>query len=109
MEAQLQRWDSDPMSFSNELEIAPPDRSSLVMPYGDPLNFGPGLRGWVRAGTSFLAVLTLILVGIPFIFSMYHPDLNDPDIWWHMRNAQYLLQQHQFPRNDMYSFTVAGH
>ena len=35
--------------------------------------------------------------------------MNDPDIWWHMRNAQYLFQHHQFPRFDTYSFTVAGH
>jgi hypothetical protein len=79
------------------------------LPEGDPLDFGPGFRGWVRAGTSFLAVLTLVLIGIQFMLSTYRPDLNDPDIWWHMRNAQYLLQQHHFPRVDMYSFTVAGH
>ncbi len=76
---------------------------------GDPMDFGSGVRGWLRAGTSFLAVLTLVMIGIQFIFSMYKPDMNDPDIWWHMRNAQYLFQHHQFPRFDMFSFTVAGH
>src|SRR5216683_2179859 len=76
---------------------------------GDPMDFGSGVRGWLRAGTSFLAVLALVMVGIQFIFSMYKPDMNDPDIWWHMRNAQYLFQHHQFPRFDMFSFTVAGH
>jgi multisubunit Na+/H+ antiporter MnhB subunit len=75
----------------------------------DPLNFGPGIRGWFRAGTSFLAVLTMLVVGIVYIFALYRPDMNDPDIWWHMRNAQYLFQHHQFPRFDTYSFTVAGH
>jgi hypothetical protein len=75
---------------------------------GDPLHFGSGLRGWLRAGTSFLAVLTLVLVVLQFIFSMYRPDMNDPDIWWHMRNARYLFERHQLPRADMYSFTVAG-
>ena len=88
-------------------EIAPTSFAPGVA--GNTLNFGPGWRGLVRAGRSFLAVLTLVLIGIQFIFSMYRPDLNDPDIWWHMRNARYLLQQHQFPRTDMYSFTVAGH
>jgi len=63
----------------------------------------------LRAGTSFLAVLTLVLIGMQFIFSLLRPDMNDPDIWWHMRNAESLLQQHQFPRMDTYSFTVAGH
>jgi len=77
--------------------------------YGDDLgNFGPGFFGWIRAGTSFVAVLTLALVGMQFVFTMLQPDLNDPDIWWHMRNAQSLVQQHHFPRQDMYSFTAAG-
>jgi hypothetical protein len=98
------------MTIFEQLEAtAPLVSSSPESIPGDPLNFGSGVRGWFRAGTSFLAVLTLILIGISFIFSMYRPDLNDPDIWWHLRNAQFLLQQHQFPRVDMYSFTVGGH
>jgi hypothetical protein len=74
---------------------------------GDPLDFGSGLRGWFRAGTSFLAVLTMVLLG--WQFAMVGSSLNDPDIWWHLRNAQYLFQHHQLPSHDMYSFTVAGH
>src|SRR5258708_7969200 len=53
--------------------------------------------------------MTLVMLGIQYIYSMYRPDLNDTDIWWHMRNAQHLFQHHQFPRFDMFSFTVAGH
>jgi hypothetical protein len=34
--------------------------------------------------------------------------MNDPDIWWHLRNAEYLFQHHQLPHTDSYSFTVAG-
>ena len=74
---------------------------------GDPLDFGPGFRGYVRASTSFLAVLTVLLLGWEFHF--IGSDLNDPDIWWHLRNAQYLFQTHHLPAHDMYSFTVAGH
>jgi len=74
-----------------------------------PFNFGAGPRGWARTATSFFGVLTLLLIAIQFIYAMYHPDINDPDIWWHMRNAQLLLQHHQFPRYDTYSFTAAGH
>src|SRR5436305_2310661 len=97
------------MTTSSDLELSPvlpagADRQSVA-----PFDFGSGVRGWVRAGTSFLAVLTLILIALQFIFAMYKPDLNDPDIWWHMRNAQYLFEHHQIPRYDMYSFTVAGH
>src|SRR6478736_3539182 len=89
--------------------IEPPADTAYPEIAGDPMNFGTGVRGWFRAGTSFLTVLTLVMIGIQFIYSMYKPDMNDPDVWWHMRNAQFLFQHHQFPRFDMYSFTVAGH
>jgi hypothetical protein len=32
----------------------------------------------------------------------------DPDIWWHLRNAEFLVTRHKFPLVDTYSFTVAG-
>jgi hypothetical protein len=82
--------------------------SSEVIP-NDFAYFGSGLRGWTKAATSFLAVLTLALVGVQFVLTMIHSDFNDPDIWWHLRDAQYLIQNHHFLRQDQYSFTVAGH
>jgi hypothetical protein len=98
--------------MSSEVETVEhsiPTGSTVFPVSGDPMDFGRGPRGWLRAGTSFLAVLTLVLIGIQYIFALYRRDMNDPDIWWHLRNAQYLLQNHQFPRTDMYSFTVTGH
>lgn len=92
------------MNFSAQIEPVVAAPAAL-----NPMDFGPGLRGRLRAGTSFLAVLTLLLVGLQFVFSMRSPDLNDPDVWWHMRNAQFLLQHHQFVSKDMYSYTVGGH
>jgi multisubunit Na+/H+ antiporter MnhB subunit len=74
----------------------------------DFASFGPGFRGWVKLATSFIAVLTLALVGLQFVLTMVHPDFNDPDIWWHLRDAQYLAQYHHFLRQDLYSFTVSG-
>jgi hypothetical protein len=97
------------MTVSGELELSRMVETPSSEQTGEPPNFGPGVRGWFRAGTSFLTFLTLILVGLQFIFAMYSQSMDDPDIWWHMRNAQYLFQHHQFPRQDMYSFTVAGH
>src|SRR5579864_2458961 len=91
------------------LERGAPTSSTAFQVSGDPMDFGRGPRGWLRAGTSFLAVLTLVLIGIQYIFALYRRDMNDPDIWWHLRNARYLLQNHQLPRADMYSFTVTGH
>ncbi len=36
------------------------------------------------------------------------PVMRDPDIWWHLRNAQMLLSTHHFIRADAYSFTTLG-
>jgi hypothetical protein len=75
---------------------------------GDFANFGPDWHGRIKLGTSFLTVLILGLVGVQYVVTMAKPDFNDPDIWWHLRNAQYLVQHHQFLRQDMYSFTAAA-
>src|SRR5206468_1965306 len=56
---------------------------------------------------SFLTMLTFLLVTLEFM--MTRGSVVDPDIWWHLHNADYLFQHHQFPRADVYSFTVAGH
>src|SRR5712691_12225448 len=55
---------------------------------------------------SFLTMLTFLLVTLQFV--MVKGTVADPDIWWHLRNAEYLFQHHQLPRFDLYSFTVAG-
>ncbi|HEY4355659.1 MAG TPA: hypothetical protein VGN16_07935 [Acidobacteriaceae bacterium] len=34
--------------------------------------------------------------------------LSDPDIWWHLANAKYLVTTHHFIRQDFYSFTLSG-
>lgn len=114
MEAELHRSAGAMPAMMSSSQLEPPPVIVEAPPTGletpeAPLKFGPGFRGWFRAGTSFLAVLTLVLIALQFVFIMHSPDLKDPDIWWHMRNAQYLFQHHQFPRQDLYSFTVAGH
>ncbi|MGE5054683.1 MAG: hypothetical protein ACM3WP_11010 [Acidobacteriota bacterium] len=55
----------------------------------------------------FTVVLLLIVVGL--VFALARGRVADPDIWWHLHNAKYLVQNHALPRYDMYSFTVAGH
>ena len=42
------------------------------------------------------------------IFKCCTRDIADPDIWWHLRNAQNLLEHGSFSRVDSYSFTAAG-
>jgi hypothetical protein len=65
------------------------------------------LSHWVQTGFSFTVMMTAILITVVFI--MARGGMGDPDIWWHLRNAEYLINFHQLPRFDLYSFTAAGH
>lgn len=62
------------------------------------------LRARLLVVFPFQVVLTMIVLAVPFLLA--HQGMNDPDIWWHMRNAEYLTQHHHMPDHDMYSFTV---
>src|SRR5512135_1520232 len=66
-----------------------------------------GWRAQVRLAFSFFVMLTLLVLTVVFI--MAHGSIQDPDIWWHLHNADYLFQHHALPRTDLYSFTVPGH
>jgi hypothetical protein len=55
---------------------------------------------------SFPAILALSLTYLMFLFS--RRNLADPDLWWHLRNAQYLLTGGHLPVADSYSFTAPG-
>jgi hypothetical protein len=35
--------------------------------------------------------------------------VGDPDIWWHLKNAEHLFQNGRLPDSDLFSFTMAGH
>jgi len=92
-------------STTTEADVQPLNPASS----GDFGHFGPGWRGSLRASPSFLAVLTLGLIAVQYALTLRRADFDDPDVWWHMRNAQVLLEQHHLVRQDLYSFTVAGH
>jgi hypothetical protein len=66
-----------------------------------------GWQGRYRTSVSFLVVLTF--VALTLVFMLAHGKVADPDIWWHLHNADYLIHRHSLPRYDMYSFTVPGH
>jgi len=55
---------------------------------------------------SFPAVLATSLAYLVFVLS--RRDISDPDLWWHLRNAQFLLTQGHFPVVDHYSYTAPG-
>jgi len=87
-------------SISSPAASAPP--SSL--PLQPPLGSGDS-RGW-RKLVSFPVLLAVILGTLVYAFDS--GGIADPDIWWHLRNAEVLVQTHSMVRSDLYSFTVPG-
>jgi hypothetical protein len=55
---------------------------------------------------SFSAVLACSLAYMVFLFS--RRNIADPDLWWHLRNAQYLFANGHLPVVDSYSYTAPG-
>src|SRR5450759_3228875 len=93
------------MSAANALPAREPGNADELR---DQLPGSPG--GWRERffpAVSFHVVLTLLVVTLVFVLS--RKGISDPDIWWHLHNADYLVQHHSLPRADMYSFTVPGH
>ena len=66
-----------------------------------------GLRSPLRMAFSFPAMLMAWIVLV--VVRAAERNLPDPDIWWHLRNAQFLFTHRALPNIDTYSFTVAGH
>jgi len=53
-----------------------------------------------------IALIFILALGL---FAMAARTVTDPDVWWHLRTGQLILQTHHIFRTDPYSFTRAGH
>jgi hypothetical protein len=73
--------------------------SASIAPTTSPSSWGRGL-------SAFPVVRVWFLTYLVFVFSRV--DIPDPDLWWHLRNAQYLLANGHLPVIDSYSYTAAG-
>lgn len=49
-----------------------------------------------------------LLAAAIFAYAPRGIGIGEPDIWWRLRNASDILQNHAVPRVDTYSFTAAG-
>ena len=81
-----------------------------VTPYS-PLKTVPPTAGTSWAGLaasvfSFPVMCMSLLAGAIFRYSPR--GIAESDIWWHLRNAQNLVQYHSLSRIDTYTFTAAG-
>lgn len=57
---------------------------------------------WLRTRSTFLAILFL------GIFAMAVRNSVDPDLWWHLKTGQLIVEHHAVPHTDPFSFTRAG-
>ena len=60
------------------------------------------MREFLQTRRLFVIVFALGL------FVMASRNVTDPDVWWHLRTGQLILQTGHVPRVDPYSFTRAG-
>lgn len=76
--------------------------SSVASVVVTPEAAAPAPRIWCPFHVTIAATIAL------FTFFFCGQSIADPDIWWHLRDAQILMQQHHWVRVDQFSYTVAG-
>lgn len=69
---------------------------------------GSRSRIWLTARKlACFPVLMGLLLAAASIFGA-RTNMLDPDTWWHIAVGQHILQTHQWPTTDPYSYTAAG-
>ena len=60
------------------------------------------MKGLLQTKNVFL---TILFVGL---FAMTARNVDDPDIWWHLKTGQHIVERKSVPHTDPFSFTRAG-
>ncbi len=60
------------------------------------------MTSWLDTRRVFVAILA---VGL---FAMAARGITDPDVWWHLRTGQHMVETRSVPHADLYSFTRSG-
>ena len=66
---------------------------------------------WARLFSLHSVYLLILLAGPLLISNQFHTGaavFDDPDIWWHLHDADLLFTSHHPVRQDAYSYTLAG-
>lgn len=48
-------------------------------------------------------ILLLLLLAAPALFTFHQQCVSDPDVWWHLRTGQWILQNRSVPMVDPFS------
>ncbi len=64
----------------------------------------------LRAQTeqAIQAVLVAMLYAVPALVCAHTACVTDPDVWWHLRNAQWMMVNHAIPHVDPFTSFAAG-
>jgi hypothetical protein len=61
-----------------------------------------------RADRIAQATVLAMLFAAPALMCLHAACVNDPDIWWHLRTGEWMLQHHAVPHVDLFSGANAG-
>ncbi len=51
-----------------------------------------------------LPLLLIFLIAVAFSIKSFR----EPDLWWQIRTGEWILENHQIPKQDVFSFTFEG-
>src|ERR1039457_1075796 len=54
------------------------------------------------------ALVLAALYSFPAFFCLHIADAGDPDVWWHLRTGEWILQYGAVPHTDPFSMFGAG-
>lgn len=90
-----------PLSVAADHEVVAARRPSQGRAPSGGLRRVASILRDARAG---LAIAELIATAVACI-----NPVSDPDLWWHLRTGQFILDSGTIPRSEMYSYTATGH
>jgi len=62
----------------------------------------------VRRGLTFRRIFPIVLLSMIFVLAVRQSVSIDPDLWWHLKAGQQIIETRSIPHTDDYSFTKQG-
>lgn len=62
----------------------------------------------LKIAPKFSHLLAVLFATAIFVFCIHRQLLADPDIWWHLKDAEYLFQHHTFLHRELFTYSVQG-
>jgi len=62
----------------------------------------------VRRALTFRRIFPIVLLSMIFVLAVRQSVSIDPDLWWHLKAGQQIIETRSIPHTDDYSFTKQG-